>query len=112
MNFPLYNGVKSIYIGIDENSKLENPEMVSTSGKIIIYGTSITQGGCVSRPEIVYSNILSRKLGMEFINLGFSGNGKGEPELAHLINEISDVKMNYLEAEPSRHQAEEALFLV
>ena len=65
----------------------------------MIYGTSITQGGCVSRPGSVYSNILSRKLDTEFINLGFSGNGKGEPELAHLINQISNTSFIILDYE-------------
>lgn len=99
LNFPLYNGVKSVLVGIEENSVLKSPEPFSEPGKIVIYGTSITQGGCVARPGMVYSNILSRKLDIEFVNLGFSGNGKGEPELAHLINEISDTRLIILDYE-------------
>jgi len=51
----------------------------------VVYGTSITQGGCACRPGMAYTNILSRRLNLEFINLGFSGNGRGEPEVARII---------------------------
>jgi len=99
LNFPLYNGVNSLQIGLDYGCKLEAPPTFTLQGKIIIYGTSITQGGCVSRPGMAYSNILSRKLDIQFVNLGFSGSGKGEPALAKLINQISDTRMIILDYE-------------
>ena len=99
INFPLYNGVKSLQIGVEQESILQAPPAFSFGGKIVIYGTSITQGGCVSRPGMAYSNILSRKLDAQFVNLGFSGNGKGEPALANLINQISDVSFIILDYE-------------
>lgn len=90
--FPLYNGVNEVLIGIEKDSRIFKPEPFPLKGKLVIYGTSITQGGCASRPGMAYTNILSRKLGIEIINLGFSGSGKGEPELAHLITMIKDVR--------------------
>ncbi len=99
LNFPLYNGVNSLEIGIDEGAAIESPRPFITHGKFVIYGTSITQGGCVCRPGMAYSNIMSRNLDAEFINLGFSGNGKGEPALANLINQISDVRFIILDYE-------------
>ena len=99
LNFPLYNGVNSVLIGLEHESSIESPYPFKLSGKFVIYGTSITQGGCVARPGMAYSNILSRKLDVQFVNLGFSGNGKGEPELAHLISQISDTKFIVLDYE-------------
>jgi hypothetical protein len=55
---------------------------------IVFYGTSITQGGCASRPGMVHTAILGRRLDRPIINLGFSGNGKMEPELATLLAEL------------------------
>ena len=104
LNFPLYNGVKSVFIGVEKNSMLKKAESFTGSGKIVIYGTSITQGGCVSRPGMAYSNILSRKLDTEFVNLGFSGNGKGEPELAKIINQISDMSLIILDYEANANE--------
>ncbi|MCM8817480.1 MAG: SGNH/GDSL hydrolase family protein [Candidatus Omnitrophica bacterium] len=90
--FPLYNGVNEVHIGIDPDAKIFKPEPFPLKGRIVIYGTSITQGGCASRPGMAYTNILSRWIGIELINLGFSGSGKGEPELANLITMIKDVR--------------------
>lgn len=104
LNFPLYNGVKSLLIGIEKNSILKEPDPFAHPGKIVIYGTSITQGGCVSRPGMAYSNILSRKLDTEFVNLGFSGNGKGEPDLAQIINQISGVNLIILDYEANANK--------
>jgi hypothetical protein len=55
---------------------------------IVFYGTSITQGGCASRPGMVHTAIIGRKLEMPVVNLGFSGNGRMEPALAELIADI------------------------
>lgn len=90
LNLPLYQGVEEIWIGLDENSTVIAPPRYSSEKKIVIYGTSITQGGCASRPGMMYSNILSRRIPLEFINLGFSGSGKGEPEVAEVVSQIND----------------------
>ncbi len=99
LNFPLYNGVKSVLVGLEQGAAIQAPLPFAFPGKIVIYGTSITQGGCVSRPGMAYSNILSRKLDAQFVNLGFSGNGLGEPELARLINQISGTSFIILDYE-------------
>lgn len=104
INFPLYNGVTELKLGVAKESVLKEPVAFALSGKVIIYGTSITQGGCVSRPGMTYSNILSRNLDCEFINLGFSGNGKGEPEIAKIISRISDARLIILDYEANAKQ--------
>ncbi len=104
LNFPLYNGVNSVLVGIEAQSRVRRPKPFSRPGKIVIYGTSITQGGCVARPGMAYSNILSRKLDVAFVNLGFSGNGRGEPALAHLINQISGTNLIILDYEANANK--------
>jgi hypothetical protein len=104
INFPLYNGVNALQIGIEDSVDVKAPDPFKRSGKFVIYGTSITQGGCVCRPGMAYSNILSRKLGVQFVNLGFSGNGRGEPALAHLINQISGTSFIILDYEANANE--------
>jgi len=104
LNFPLYNGVASVLIGLQPNSILDAPDAFNIPGKIVIYGTSITQGGCVSRPGMLFSNILSRKLDAEFVNMGFSGNGKGEPELAQLIAQLNDISLIIIDYEANANK--------
>jgi lysophospholipase L1-like esterase len=55
---------------------------------VVFYGTSITQGGCASRSGMSYQAILGRMLNIDFVNLGFSGNGMGEPEMARAVADI------------------------
>lgn len=85
---PLYNGVKSVEIGVPANSTFAFEVPQEIKPPIVVYGTSITQGGCAARPGMAYPSILGRRLDREFINLGFSGNGKTEPEVATLIAEL------------------------
>ena len=99
INLPLYEGLAEILIGVDKNAYIKKPRNHKQKGKVVIYGTSITQGGCASRPGMSFTNILSRKLDCEFINLGFSGSGLGEPEVAHIIATIKDVSMLILDYE-------------
>jgi len=99
LNFPLYQGVHDVWVGVDEDTGIFKPYPFQCSSKAIFYGTSITQGGCASRPGMSYTNILSRKLDMECINFGFSGNGKGEPELAKIISTLEDISLIVLDYE-------------
>lgn len=88
INFPLYVGVTRVDVGLSPGARVWAPAPVAAKTKIVVYGTSIVQGGCASRPGMAYTNILSRRLNREVINLGFSGNGRGEPEVARLVADI------------------------
>lgn len=87
---PLYNGVTSVELGVPKASTIELPAArpQSHSKPIVFWGTSITQGGCASRTGMVHTAILGRWFERPVINLGFSGNGRMEPEVATLIAEI------------------------
>lgn len=99
INFPLYGGIESVEIGLEEDASLLEPKPYDQPGKIVFYGTSITQGGCASRPGMAYTNILSRWLNKECINFGFSANGLGEYEMADRIAEIDDISLVVLDYE-------------
>ena len=86
---PLYNGVDSVEIGIPTNAFASAAQSYPKNIKpIVVYGTSIVQGASASRAGLAYPSILSRKLNRPAINLGFSGNGKMEAEIAELLAEI------------------------
>ncbi len=78
VNFPLYNGVKELYIGLHENASLLPAPDYSVPFPMVSYGSSITQGGCTSRPGNAYQSVISRRYDSDFVNLGFSGSAKGE----------------------------------
>src|SRR4029078_5952866 len=87
--FPLYNGIEKLEIGVPEAATFKPaPPFAAGIKPIVFYGRSINQRGCASRPGMAYPAILGRTLGLPVINLGFSGNGKTEPEIARLLAEL------------------------
>ena len=97
IHFPLYSVVSELYIGVADTARVEAASEYRISKPIVYYGSSITQGGCASRPGNAYSNILSRRLNADQINLGFSGNAKGEQPVARYIAslEMSAFVLDY-----------------
>jgi hypothetical protein len=85
---PLYAGLSVESVGANAEARIETPAPFAVDKPVVYYGSSITQGGCSSRPGLSYQAILHRRLNADFVNLGFSGNGKGEPEVAELVAEI------------------------
>jgi len=89
---PLYDGVTKVEIGVDSTSFIGGPkrsELTKGARKpIVIYGTSIAQGGCASRPGVVYSSIVSRARNQECVNLGFSGNARMDKSMAEIVSRI------------------------
>ena len=85
INFPLYSDVNELYIGLSEKATVEKASEYRVEKPIVYYGSSITQGGCASRPGNSYQAIVTQKLGINHINLGFSGNAKAEKEISDYI---------------------------
>lgn len=109
VNFPLYNDVDMLYFGVKEGSHFETPARYANQKPVVFYGSSITQGGCASRPGNCYQNMLSRALDMDYINLGFSGNGKAE---LPMVNYMAGLDMeafvcDYDHNAPDVHYLEE-----
>ena len=100
---PPYNTVTWIKIGVPEDAQLRLiPE--TRRHPVVIYGTSITQGACASRPGNAWTNIVERDLRLPVVNLGFSGNGKLEPEVLDLLSEI-DASLYVLDCTANLTQA-------
>ena len=82
---PLYNEVRDLYIGLAEDAALTAGRAYTYEKPLLFYGSSITQGGCASRPGNSYDAIVARMLDSDYINLGFSGNCRGEPRMAEYL---------------------------
>ena len=85
INFPLYSDVNELYIGLSDSATVEKADKYRVEKPIVYYGSSITQGGCASRPGNAYEAIVTQKLGINHINLGFSGNARAEKEMSDYI---------------------------
>lgn len=91
LNLPLYNGVNALYIGLQQDAVLSEGKPYAYDRPVVYYGSSITQGGCASRPGNCYQAIQSRRFGFDFVNLGFSGNAKGELCVAEHIASLDPL---------------------
>ncbi len=85
INFPLYDAVENLFIGISPDAVLEPCTDYRNDTPILYYGSSITQGGCASRPGNCYQSIISRRFNCDYVNLGWSGSAKGEQSMADYI---------------------------
>lgn len=85
INMPIYACVHKVYVGIKEGSTLKPAGDYKIIKPIVFYGSSVTQGGCASRPGNTYPSQISRALDIDFISFGFAGSAKGEEEMANYI---------------------------
>ena len=95
INFPLYNPVNEIYFGFEEGSEVKSFNPYKNENPVVFYGSSITQGGCSSRPGTCYPALLSRTLDIDFINLGFSDGARGEDVMAEYISGLDMCALIY-----------------
>ena len=85
INFPLYNGVAELEIGIHEDAVLKKTKGYRLDKPVVFYGSSVTQGGCASRPGLCYPSVVARALHLDHINLGFSDSARGDKAMAEYI---------------------------
>ena len=105
LNFPLYGGVAAVQIGLSPGATVEPPSP-HRIGRICFYGSSITQGGCASRPGNAYTTMVCRALDAEQINLGFSGCARGEIAMAELIASLDGLAAFVLDYDHNAPNAE------
>lgn len=100
---PLYDGVDSLSIAVDSTAVLQSSaiDIPATDRPMVFYGTSIMQGACASRPGMSPTAILSRRMNREAVNLGFSGNGQLDLEVARAMASIKNPHCYVLDFVPN-----------
>ncbi len=88
INFPLYSAVEQLLIGLEEGATLCAAPEYTYQKPMVYYGSSITQGGCASRPGTCYQGFISRRFDADYINLGFSGNARAEDEIIEYVKNL------------------------
>jgi endonuclease/exonuclease/phosphatase family metal-dependent hydrolase len=99
---PLYNGVSSMSLGVDQGSRFE--KLSPREKPIVFYGTSITHGACASRPGMVHTAILGRRFDMPVVNLGFSGNGRMDQAVGEFLVQL-DAAVYVIDCLPNMNAA-------
>lgn len=118
INFPLYAGVYNVYVGIQKGAMLSEGKAYEDKLPVVYYGSSITQGGCASRPGTCYQNLICTKNNIDYLNLGFSGSARGEDIMAEYIAGLNmsafvyDYDHNAPDAEHLRNTHEKFLRII
>ncbi|WP_294597345.1 SGNH/GDSL hydrolase family protein [uncultured Rikenella sp.] len=105
---PLYNTVRELKIGVREGSAFEFVPR-ETQLPIVVYGTSIAQGACASRPGMAWTNLLQRMTERPVVNLGFSGNGRLEPEMIGYVTSIP-AALYVVDCMPNMYVPEDSIY--
>lgn len=97
INMPLYSDVSELFIGLKEGSRVLAPTPYAIEKPVVYYGSSVTQGGCASRPGTSYQSFVTRELNVDHVNLGFSGSAKAEENMYNYIKtlDMSVFVMDY-----------------
>lgn len=116
INFPLYSGVDELFVGLQKGCKVLAPKPFKIEKPIVYYGSSITQGGCASRPGTCYQGFVSRAIDADYVNLGFSGSARAEKVISDYVNglDMSVFVYDYDHNAPSLEhlmQTHERMFL-
>ncbi len=91
ISMPMFNNISKIFIGLSRDAKLEHGGEYKIKTPFVYYGSSITHGGCASRPSNTYEAYISERFNADFINLGFSGSAKGEQAM---FDYLATLKMS------------------
>ena len=102
LNLPLYDGADTVSIGISSSASISVPQenYLISKKPVVYYGSSIAQGGCASRPGLLFTNILARKMDRSFINMGFSGSGTFDISVGEALCE-TDAALYVIDCNPN-----------
>lgn len=89
IHFPSYAEVKNLFIGLQADAFVGEGVKYRDIPPMVYYGSSITQGAYASRPGNIYQNMISRQTHIDYINLGFAGNGKVEDSIVECMAGLS-----------------------
>lgn len=107
---PIYCELNSVKIGVENGSMIESLESPFRH-RIGIYGSSFTQGICVSRAGMSYPMQLMRMTGLQMLSLGCGGNGKMQPHFAEILCDAEvDALIFDTFSNPTADLIEERLF--
>lgn len=93
ISFPLFSRVDRLEIGLYPEAEIDAPEPYRYDRPIVYYGSSITQGACASSPRNTYESLISMRLDCDHVNLGWSGNAKGEARMAEYLASLDPLVM-------------------
>jgi hypothetical protein len=85
---PNNHEARVLAVGLDADAEIKTAPDFALKKPIVCYGSSVLQGTGAKHPAKTYPAILARRLNLDFVNLGFGGAGKAEPEVVDLVKHL------------------------
>ena len=82
---PNNSEVRVLAIGVDTDAKLDQAATFALGRPLVCYGSSVLQGTGAAHPGSTYPGATARQLNLDFVNFGFGGAGKAEPDVVQLV---------------------------
>lgn len=86
MYFPLYSQLESVKVAVEQGCFIE-PGEVPFRHRVVIYGSSHTQGNSTVRPGLCYPSIFTRRTGIQLLNMSVDGNCMMQPRYAEMFRD-------------------------
>lgn len=86
---PLYGGVRDVLVGVKDGCTVFEPPKYKHDNYICFYGSSVTHGGCATRPGCDYVNLLSQMLDSDVYNIGLTGSAKGGKDAEEYLAKLN-----------------------
>ena len=106
---PIWAEVHYLRIGVDDEATIEGLP-TPFRHKVVVHGSSITHGASASRSGLTYPALLSRNLGIDFVNFGWSGVCRMQPEFLDILTKCeADAFLFDAFSNPNEQQIKERL---
>lgn len=106
---PIWCEILNLELGIDSEATIQGLPSPFRH-KVIVHGSSITHGASASRSGLTYPALLSRNLGIDFVNFGFSGECKMQPQFLEFLKSCEcDAFLFDAFSNPKEHEIKERL---
>ena len=92
---PTHSHLSALYVGLKPGAVVKSAPDHKYEKPIVFYGSSITHGTGATRSGNSYPAQISKRLDLNFINLGFGGLAKGEPAMAEYISTLDMAAFVY-----------------
>lgn len=86
---PLYGGAREVLIGVQQDFSVSQPPKYKHDNYMCFYGSSITHGGCATRPGNDYVNLLSQMLDSDVYNVGVTGSARGGKAIEEYLAKLN-----------------------
>ncbi len=87
--FPLHSRISDVELGFETGADIDEGMKYKNTFPVVFYGSSITQGVSASRSGNTYEGMISRRLNVDYLNLGLAGSCRAEEPVVEYLSTLA-----------------------